>query len=189
MATKKPVKGGSRPAKGGSRRKPPGRTAGDVRPSIDRRDAFVAAYMGEAKMNGTLAATMAGYSSGRAAVTASELLNEPAVVAKIDALKAEVAKQSEVTAVTLTSMLLGIARGETLATVGVSEGVPILGEPNHASRIKAIEVVAKLNGLMTERIEANVATVDATADRIQAWADKAREAERLEAQLRERGSE
>lgn len=165
--------------RGGSSRKPPGRTAGNVQPSIDRRDAFVSAYMGEAKMNGTLAATLAGYSPVRAAATASELLNEPDVIAKIDAMKAEVAKRTMVDAVALTMLLMGIARGEVLATVGIADGVPIMGEPRHSDRIRAIEVVAKLNGLMVDRVEASVSTVPATAEQARRLAETAAEHARL----------
>jgi phage terminase small subunit len=160
---------------------------GKVQPSIDRRDAFAVAYMGEAKMNGTLAATIAGFSPDSAHIKASQLLDESEVIAKIDAIKAKRRAEQETRAREIGEMLFETAMGRTIATVGVSEGSPIMGEPKHADRLRAGELFLKMNGSLIDKLE--VTTTPATSEALRRAADERARVEQLEAQLRERGGE
>lgn len=161
-------------------KRPPGKKRGAVTPALDKREAFVQAYMGEAQMNGKRAATIAGFSPERAHVTASQLLDEPAVQERIKEIKLERAAESKITAEMLTARLMEIADGRMLATIGVSEGVPIVGEPRHADRIRAIELVAKLNGLDVLRVQAveGEAATPEHRTRLRALLDRLDETER-----------
>lgn len=168
------------------KRKPPGKPAARSAPVLDRKAAFVAAYMGEAKFNAKAAAIMAGHSEPHAASAGSKLLDDPDVIAQIDTIKRERARRCEVTAAELTEIAMGIARGETLATVGVSDGVPVLGEPKHSDRVRAAEFAAKLNGLTVERNETTVTMQPATAEQLRRAAEIAEQRERLEREAAER---
>lgn len=174
----------TRPTK--HKRKPPGKVPDESKPIIDRKAEFVRAYMGEAKFNASKAAVMAGYGEGYAASAGSKLLDDPDVIAQIDAIKRERARRCEVTAAELTEIAMGIARGETLATVGVSEGQPVMGEPKHSDRVRAAEFAAKLNGLTVERNETMVTMQPATAEQLRRAAEIAEQRERLEREAAER---
>ena len=181
MTTKKPAKGADLVRR--TRKPMPEHKA----PPTDKRDAFVAAYMGEARMNATLAATIAGYSPDSAHGQGSRLLDEPDVIAKIDAIKVKRRAEQETRAREIGEILFETAMGRTIATVGVSEGVPIMGEPKHADRTRAGELFLKMNGSLIDKLE--VTTTPATSEALRRAADERARVEQLEAQLRERGSE
>ena len=159
-----------------AKRKPPGKKTG----ASDRRAAFAVAYMGDAKMNATEAARLAGYAPKHAAREGSRLMKDPIVSAEIDRVKAARAAKSSVTLATITASLLEMSEGRTLATVGVSEGTPIMGEPKHSDRLKATELLARLHGL--DRHQVDLAIVPASAEALRRAAEAR---ERVEAAERE----
>lgn len=179
MATKKRLTPAKRPVGA-----PPGR---EKLTSAKRREAFIEAYLGPCALNGAAAARAAGYAEGSAAVEASRLLKEPEIAARIDAELKERASKSAVSLASITAFLIEVTEGRTLATVGLHEGVPVMGEPKHSDRLKASEMLARLHGL--DRQQVDVTVTPASSELLQRAADAARQKEALEAQLRERGSE
>jgi hypothetical protein len=126
------------------------------------------------------AARAAGYAEGSAAVEASRLLKEPEIAGRVQAHLAARAAKSSVTLATITASLLEMSEGRTLATVGVSEGTPIMGEPKHSDRLKATELLARLHGL--DRHQVDLAIVPASAEALRRAAEAR---ERVEAAERE----
>ncbi len=151
-----------------------------ARLAVKRREAFVEAYLGPCAMNGAAAARAAGYAVASADVEAARLLKEPEVAARVEAHLAARAAKSSVTLATITASLLEMSEGRTLATVGVSEGTPIMGEPKHSDRLKATELLARLHGL--DRHQVDLAIVPASAEALRRAAEAR---ERVEAAERE----
>lgn len=159
---------------------PPGR---EKLTSAKRREAFIEHYLGSCAMNGAAAARAAGYAEGSAAVEASRLLKEPEIAERVAAHLAERASKSAVTLATITASLIEMSEGRTIATVGVSEGTPIMGEPKHSDRIKATELLARLHGL--DRHQVDLTIVPATAEALRRAAEARERVELLERQAAE----
>ena len=93
--------------------------------------------------NGTQAAIRSGYSENTAQEIASENLSKPIIKSKIETLQAEIAKKLDITTEFLTNELLEnhkLARKEKK-----------INDSN-----KAIELVGRLHGKFTEKLEVEV---------------------------------
>lgn len=118
--------------------------------------AFADAYLGPAKGNGTDAAAMAGYAATKRhtlAVQGSRLLTKANVRAYMDAaLKARAASVGQVLA-ELTDVALGDPAKTALVLSGefgpVGYEFPLRG----ADKVKALELLAKYHGLLTDRVQ------------------------------------
>lgn len=171
----------ARPSLGSARETPP--PVDRARLAAKRREAFVEAYLGPCAMNGAAAARAAGYAVASADVEAARLLKEPEIAARVEAHLAERASKSAVTLASITASLLEMSEGRTLATVGVSEGAPILGEPKHSDRLRATKLLARLHGL--DRHQVDLTIVPATADALRRAAEARERVELLERQAAE----
>lgn len=98
-----------------------------------KQAAFVEAYLGPARFNATQAAIAAGYSERSAYATAAETLRHPRVQSAIKA-------HLEALAMPAAEVLASIAE---IARTGTLE----------ANRLRALELLAKHLGLLTEKVQ------------------------------------
>lgn len=149
--------------------RPRGRKRGESATSSARIDAFVAQMTSGANITQTDAAIAAGYAPRNAHVQASRLMKDETVRARIKEAQARAAEICAMSVADRMSVLIQIARGELLAPLGVSEGLPVEGRPKHSDRLKGIDMLNKMTGAYpAEKREVTVAEVPATAEQLRA---------------------
>lgn len=126
-----------------------------------KQEAFVLAYIGEARFNATKAATIAGY--GKPGMEGSRLLKNDEIRARIkDFLEPRV-----ISAEAVLNELADIATADWREFVTIKTN-PKTGESvdvsmDLGSKVKSLEILAKAHGLLTDRIDLN-ANVTATVE-------------------------
>ena len=111
-----------------------------------KRRAFVTAYLGEAKRNGTRAAELAGYAHPR--TEAQRILGEPVVAEVVEALIAETEAEAIADAEEVWRFLTSVMRGNVSTPMHDLEGNPTetVAPPTMRERLSAASELAKLRG-------------------------------------------
>lgn len=117
----------------------------------DKREAFILAYIGEARFNATRAAQIAGYSKPRQ--SGSENLSNPVIAARIS----EELKSRSATADGVLAELTDIAMADWREFIKIRTN-PRTGETVEVgmdmnAKVKSLEVLAKAHGLLTDKID------------------------------------
>jgi phage terminase small subunit len=118
-----------------------------------KQEAFVLAYIGEARFNATKAALSAGYSEKSARQEGSRLLSNANISARIsDELKSR-AMPAEAVLAELTEIATA-PWGQFVKTVtDPKTGVEIPVGMDVSSKVKSLEILAKAHGLLTDKID------------------------------------
>lgn len=126
-----------------------------------KQERFVAAYVGPANGNATLAARLAGYKGGDATLCAvgGENLRKPLVAEAIDVARAELRAKAILTREEILEGLSAIARGQGEEPHVLQSGEVVYAPPRFADRRGALMDAAKLQGLLVDKVE--VKTADA----------------------------
>jgi len=121
----------------------------------DKQEAFVLAYIGEARFNASEAARMAGFGSpGQAGY---ELLKKPQIRARIDKyLEAETLNAKEVLA-ELTDVAKAPFRDYIEILTRNAKGEPIRVKMDLSSKVKSLELLGKHHKLFTDNVEVGAA--------------------------------
>ena len=118
----------------------------------DKQAAFVSAYLGEARFNGTKAAKLAGYSERTASAQAFDLLRKPEIRARIESFL----EQDALTAREVLAELTDIASAEWREFVEVlkwsKDGDPLLVKMDLSAKVKSLELLGKHHQLFTENV-------------------------------------
>lgn len=117
----------------------------------DRREAFVNAYIGPARFNGTRAAKMAGYSETSARQAATELLSFPSIRARINAALEADALSAQAVLRELTDIAAAEWRDFTETRTSMSgESYQVM---DLAAKVKSLELLGKAHKLFTDKTE------------------------------------
>ena len=117
------------------------------------QEAFVLAYIGEARFNATKAAITAGYSPRSARSTASDLLATPNIAARVQ----EELRQRSMPADAVLAELTDIATADWREFVKIrtntktGEQIEVAMDMN--AKVKSLEILAKAHGLLTDKID------------------------------------
>ena len=121
--------------------------------SNPKHEAFILAYIGVARFNGTRAAIMAGYTERSARSTASDLLTNPDIAARVQ----EELKRRSMPADAVLAELTDIATADWREFVTVKTnpktGAQIDVTMDLGAKVKSLEILAKAHGLLTDRID------------------------------------
>jgi phage terminase small subunit len=117
-----------------------------------KQEAFLAAYLGEARFNATKAAKIAGYSERSARSYGPELLQNPDIIARVRAELTARAMPAEAVLAELTD----VATAEWREFVTILEwddtGDPLRVKMDLTNKVRALEVLAKHHQLLTEHL-------------------------------------
>lgn len=116
-----------------------------------KQEAFIAAYIGEARFNATRAATIAGYSKARQ--SGSETLANPVVAARVQ----EELKARSISGEGVLAELTDIATADWRDFIKVRTN-PKTGEVTEVAmdlgaKVKSLEILAKAHGLLTDKVD------------------------------------
>lgn len=117
-----------------------------------KQQAFVLAYIGEAKFNATKAAIMAGYSEKSAADNGHNIRQNPIVAARIQEHLDSLAAPAGAILVELADVAMSEWR-DFLQIKRDKDGEIIDARMDLSSKVKALEVLAKAHGLLTDRVD------------------------------------
>lgn len=118
-----------------------------------KQKAFVDAYIGEARFNATRAALMAGYAERSARQSGSDLLSNPVIAARIsDELKRR-AMPGEAVLAELTDIATAEWRDYIQIKTNPKTGETIEVSMDLGAKVKALEILAKAHGLLTDKID------------------------------------
>jgi phage terminase small subunit len=124
------------------------RTTADRPEVIDKYEAFVMAYTGDARFNAKKAAVAAGYAPSTGA---GKLLHHPAIRARINAHLAAMSMSSQ----EVLALLAEVARRDLSECIEVrttSKGV-VTARMDASAKMKALELLGKAHGLFSERVQ------------------------------------
>ena len=144
----------------------------------DKQKLFVAFYL--ESLNGTKAAIAAGYSEKTAGSIGQRLLKNVEVRAAIDNRLAEIESEKIVKSKEILEFLSATMRGEITEEVVVQVGgksdirAELLTKPLCGKdRLKAAELLARINGLFTEKTEPKIDTAQLLIDTLtDVWRDQ-----------------
>lgn len=112
-----------------------------------QQDRFVAAYVADPHANGKRAAIAAGYSHKYAADAAHRLLNTPAVVAKIDQARTQIAERGNFNA--------------EIAMRRLDEAAQFARDTENATALaRCIELQLRLHGMLIDKAQIQVERID-----------------------------
>ena len=114
---------------------------------------FILHYIGDARYNGAEAARMAGYAEGSARQTAHDLLSTPDIAARIRAELSTRAIPAEAVLEELTDVATAEWRDFVTIRTNPKTGEEIEVRMDLGSKVKALEVLAKAHGLLTDRVD------------------------------------
>ena len=125
-------------------------------------------------LNATQAAIRAGYSKRTAYSIGIENLKKPEIKNYIEARMTEKEKKLIASQDEVLQYLTSVLRGESQSTEVVVEGIgdgcsearTILKEPSEKDRLKAAELLGKRYGLYTEKVQAEVSSVDESKEKL-----------------------
>lgn len=118
-----------------------------------KQEAFVLAYIGEARFNATKAARIAGYSEKTAGEQGYQQLQNPSITARI----ADLLKARTLTAEAVMAELADVATADwheflTMRT-NPKTGEVIDVKMDLTNKVKSLELIGKAYGLFTERVD------------------------------------
>lgn len=122
------------------------------KPLTPKQAAFVAAYIGEAKFNGTKAAKMAGYSARTAYSEACRLLKNAEISARVRNELAVRAMPAEAVLAELTDVATAEWGTLTEVLVYAEDGTPLRTRMDLSSKVKALELLGKHHQLFSENL-------------------------------------
>ena len=118
-----------------------------------KQEAFVLAYIGEARFNATKAAIAAGYGKGSPSSQGYALMQNPVVSARI---REELSNRS-LTADGVLSELADVANADWREFLVIKTdprtGQDVEVKIDLADKIKALELIGKAHGIFTERVD------------------------------------
>ena len=118
-----------------------------------KQDQFIIHYLGAARYNATKAALMAGYSERTARQSGYENLNNPDIATRIKAELSARALPSEAVIEELTDVATAEWRDFVTIRRNPNTGEEIDVRMDLGSKVKALEVLAKAHGLLTDRVD------------------------------------
>jgi phage terminase small subunit len=118
-----------------------------------KQEQFVSAYVGEARYNATKAAMLAGYSEATAYSQGHRLLKNVEIAARIKDILATRSMTAEAVLDELTDVAGADWREFITVRTNPRTGAQIDVRMDLASKVKALEVLAKAHGLLTDRID------------------------------------
>lgn len=117
-----------------------------------KQQAFIDAYVGEARFNASKAALIAGYSEKSAGQLGWQLLQIPTISARIK----EILESRALSAEGVLAELADVATSEWRDHVEVlmydREGNPVKTKMDLSSKVKSLEIIAKAHGLLKENV-------------------------------------
>lgn len=121
----------------------------------EKQRRFVEAYLGKALGNATAAARLAGYSGDDATlnVTASRMLRNAKVVAAVEKARRPRTRAAVADREEREAWLSALMRGEITSTKLDANGEPVEVPAPMSDRVKANEILGKMNGDFLERRE------------------------------------
>lgn len=126
----------------------------------ERRRRFVVAYVGEAMGNATKAALLAGYSADTATAQGSALLSFRDVAEAVDLLRKPKRDRRIMRMGEAQQLLTRIARAQEQDTVVTKDGdgiaYPMKTDPNLNTRMKAVELIGRVQGVFVTKVDAKV---------------------------------
>jgi phage terminase small subunit len=127
--------------------------ADESHPLTPKQQAFVMAYIGEARFNAAKAAKMAGYSEASARQRGYELVTNRDIAARIKAELATMAIPAEAVLVELADVATAEWRDFVTVRTNPKTGEAIEVKMDLGSKVKALETLAKAHGLLTDRVD------------------------------------
>lgn len=129
-------------------------TDSPAQPTINaRQQRFIEAYVGEARLNKTKAARIAGYSAKSARQRGSELYKTEHIRARIDEILAEETINDLEILRELTDVAMRGLHEFVEITRYDKEGNPIAARMDASAKMKALELLGKSQGLFTDKIQ------------------------------------
>jgi phage terminase small subunit len=123
-----------------------------LKPLSAKQAAFVAAYIGGARFNGTKAAIMAGYSEKSARTIASENLPKPNILARVNEELTARAMPAEAVLAELTEVATAPWGMLTEVLVYDDDGQPLKTRMDLGSKVKALELLGKHHQLFSDNL-------------------------------------
>lgn len=138
----------------------------------DKQKRFCDEYLID--LNATQAAIRAGYSKKTAKVTGYENLTKPYIKKYINERMAAKEKELIADQDEVLKYLTSVLRGESQSTEivvegtgdGCSEARTIMKEPSEKDRLKAAELLGKRYGLYTDKVQAELSSVDESKEKL-----------------------
>lgn len=162
---------------------PAGRKTRAGRGHVERALLFADLYMGEARMNATKAARLAGYTGDGVNARGYKLLREPVVLERLAEIRLERALKTDMNRDELVRIAREIALGDTIAVIGHYNGKVVMGRPKHSDRLRAVEFIAEMEGFKVTKIEAKLTAIPASEAQLEEALALMREKRELEAAL------
>jgi len=127
-----------------------------------KQRAFVEAYTGAAEGNATEAAAMAGYKGNRRTLEAvgRENLGKPRVASAIEEINERLSSARIATAEERQAFYTAILRGEGLEPHVTPKGDVVDAGPTFKDRLKAGELLGKMQGDFIEKVDVQVTGAD-----------------------------
>lgn len=117
-----------------------------------KQERFVAAYLGDAKFNGTKAAIMAGYSERSAYSIASDLLKKPEIQARVREMLTICAMPAEAVLAELTEVAAAEWRDFVQVLSWDKEGKPLDVRMDMTAKLKALELLGKHHQIFSDNL-------------------------------------
>lgn len=118
-----------------------------------KRQAFVDAYVGEAKLNASEAARMAGYKQAKS--QGSRLLTNADVKVAVESAIQEAKKAAIMTREEIVCWLQGVMLGQVMDQDTTLSGDVIEKLPKMSDRLKAVDLLGKFTGMHVTQVEIN----------------------------------
>lgn len=118
-----------------------------------KQEAFVLAYIGEARFNASKAALIAGYTKARARQTGHELVRNSDIAARIASELKVMALTSEQVLAEITDVAVADWRDFITVRTHPQTGAQIDVRMDLTSKMKALELLGKAHGLFTDRVD------------------------------------
>ncbi|MCC6314200.1 MAG: terminase small subunit [Thermomicrobiales bacterium] len=118
-----------------------------------KQEAFVDAYIGEARFNATKAALMAGYSERSARQEGSRLLSNDDISARISEELRRRSMPGDAVLAELTDIATANWREFVTIKTNPKTGAQIEVSMDLGAKVKSLEILAKAHGLLTDKID------------------------------------
>lgn len=118
-----------------------------------KQEAFVLAYIGEARFNATRAAIIAGYAEKYARNQGSENCANPDIAARISAELKQRSMPADAVLAELTDIATADWREFVTVKINPRTGAQVDVSMDLGSKVKSLEILAKAHGLLTDKID------------------------------------